>query len=270
MSDAAAHADPRFISIENVDLIYGGQAGDTLALQHLSLQIGRGEFAAIVGPSGCGKSTILKLVSGLRSPSAGGVIVDNREVDGALKIVGMAFQNATLLPWKTTLENVLLPLKIVQPYRANFRRQRDAYVARAKELFRAVGLRDVEDRYPWQLSGGMQQRVSLCRALIHRPALLLLDEPFGALDAMTRQDLWAVLQNLWLQQRFTVLLVTHDLEEAIFLADVVHVITDRPGRIRKTLAVDLPRPRTSDVRYSPAFGEHVRALRDAVAREPAP
>ena len=269
MTDAAiARTDAGFISIEDADLTYGGQTGGTLALQGLTLRVARGEFAAIVGPSGCGKSTILKLVSGLRFPSAGGVIVDSREVDGPLKIVGMAFQNATLLPWKTTLENVLLPMKIVRPYRQRFRQDRDAFVARARELFRTVGLRDVEDRYPWQLSGGMQQRVSLCRALIHRPDLLLLDEPFGALDAMTRQDLWAVLQDLWMEQRFTVVLVTHDLEEAIYLADVVHVISDRPGRIKKSLKVNLPRPRVAEIRYSPAFGDLVRELRDSVVRDP--
>ena len=265
---ATARADASFIALEDVDLAYGGQGDSRLALKGLTLKVGRGEFAAVVGPSGCGKSTILKLVSGLRFPSAGGVIVDHREVDGPLKIVGMAFQNATLLPWKTTLENVLLPMKIVRPYRQRFRKDRDAFVARAKELFRTVGLRDVEDRYPWQLSGGMQQRVSLCRALIHQPELLLLDEPFGALDAMTRQDLWAVLQDLWMKQRFTVVLVTHDLEEAIYLADVVHVISDRPGRIQKSLTVNLPRPRVSEIRYSPAFGELVRELRDAVVRDP--
>src|SRR5262249_31166998 len=159
-----------------------------LALKDCTLAIGRGEFAAIVGPSGCGKSTLLKLVSGLRLPSVGAVAVGGAKVTGPLKIVGMAFQNPTLLPWRSSIANVLLPLEIVEPHRGRFRRERPQFEAQARALFAKVGLGGAEARFPWQLSGGMQQRVSLCRALIHDPALLLLDEPFAALDAFTREE----------------------------------------------------------------------------------
>jgi NitT/TauT family transport system ATP-binding protein len=210
--------------------------------------------------STCGSSAASSL------PSAGGVIVGGREVSGPLKIVGMAFQNPTLLPWRRALSNVLLPLEVVRPYRQRFRRDRAQHVERALALFRKVGLKDVADRFPWQLSGGMQQRVSLCRALIHQPELLLLDEPFGALDAFTREDLWEILQALWQERSFTVVLVTHDLAEAVYLADTVHVVSSRPGRILFSQHIDLPRPRRAEMRYSAAFGELARELRHHVGR----
>ena len=255
-----------FVSVEDASLHYGGTEYGVLALKDASLSIARGEFAAVVGPSGCGKSTLLKLVSGLHRPSVGKVIVNGTEVRQPLKIVGMAFQNPALLPWRTTLQNLLLPLEVVQPHRQRIRRERRRYIDRAKALLEKVGLSGVEDRYPWQLSGGMQQRVTLCRALIHEPEILLLDEPFGALDAFTREELWDTLQSLWLDHRFTVLLVTHDLTEAVYLADSVHVISSRPGRVIYRCDIDLARPRSSELRYTPAFMDYVHDLRSHIAR----
>ncbi|WP_114374867.1 ABC transporter ATP-binding protein [Elioraea thermophila] len=256
-------AELKFVELDNVSLTYGG---GTLAVDKLDLSIARGEFAAVVGPSGCGKSTLMKLVTGLAPASKGNVVVAGREVAGPLKIVGMAFQNPTLLPWRTTLDNVLLPLEIVQPYKATFRRDREKHVARAKALLATVGLKGFEERYPWQLSGGMQQRASLCRALIHEPDLLMLDEPFAALDAFTREELWAVLQDLWLQRRFTCMLVTHDLREAVYLADTVHVMSARPGRVIETKTIDIPRPRTLETTFEPHFVDLVHHLRARIAQ----
>jgi NitT/TauT family transport system ATP-binding protein len=252
---------PPFVDVCDVTLTYGGAASGTLALEHTTLRIGKGEFVAVVGPSGCGKSTLLKLVSGLHLPSQGGVIVDGKEVSAPLSIVGMAFQNPIMLPWRTTLNNVLLPLEIVEPHASQFRVRRADYEAKAKELLSVVGLDGFADHYPWQLSGGMQQRASLCRSLIHEPELLLLDEPFGALDAFTREELWVVLQRLWERHRFTVILVTHDLTESVFLADTVHVSSKRPGRIVASQKVDLPRPR--DI-YAAEFISLVRALKSEI------
>ena len=255
-----------FVSVRDASLCYPGANDGLLALEHLSLEIERGEFAAVVGPSGCGKSTLMKLISGLVLRSAGNVTVDGCEVTRPLKIVGMAFQNAALLPWRTTLENVLLPIEVVRPHRYEFRRARDRFVERARKLLAQVGLAGAEDRYCWELSGGMQQRVSLCRALMHEPQILLLDEPFGALDAFTREELWDTLQALWQERKVTVLLVTHDLPEAVYLADRIHVISSRPGRVIYTTTVDLPRPRTLDSCFTAAFVEHVHDLRDHIRR----
>jgi NitT/TauT family transport system ATP-binding protein len=260
--DAAA-----FVRVEGASLHYRGGEEGVLALKDTDIAIRRGEFAAVVGPSGCGKSTLLKLISGLNRPSAGRVVVDRTEVNKPLKIVGMAFQNPALLPWRTTLENLLLPLQVVEPHRRQFRRERERYVERARALLAKVGLVGAEDRFPWQLSGGMLQRASLCRALIHDPQILLLDEPFGALDAFTREELWDVLQSLWQEQHFTVLLVTHDLAEAVYLADTVHVFSNRPGRVVYRCNVDLPRPRNADMRFTKPFVDHVHDLRAQISRE---
>ena len=252
-----------FVEISNVSLMYPGTgASEMLALDRASLAINKSEFVAVVGPSGCGKSTLLKLVSGLHAPTNGGVIVAGHEVTGPIKIVGMAFQNPIMLPWRTTLNNVLLPLEIVEPHASRFRASRKNYVEKAETLLAAVGLSGFGGSYPWQLSGGMQQRASLCRALIHEPDLLLLDEPFGALDAFTREELWTVLRDLWKAQRFTVILVTHDLTEAVFLADHVHVCSKRPGRIISSRKVDLPHPRD---KYAPEFVSLVRELHNGIA-----
>jgi NitT/TauT family transport system ATP-binding protein len=253
-----------FVEVDHVDLAYDELSGN--AIEDVSLTMQEHDFIAMVGPSGCGKSTFMKLCSGLRPPTRGHVVVDGREVSGPLKIVGMAFQNATLLPWRTTLDNVLLPLEIVQPYRATFKRDKEKYALKAKELLQSVGLEGFEDRFPWELSGGMQQRCSLCRALVHEPKLLLLDEPFAALDAFTREELWCVLRDLWTRHRFTVVLVTHDLREATFLADTVYVMSKRPGKILARRAIDLPRPRDLEVTYGERFAEIVLELREHIGR----
>ena len=217
----------------------------------------------MVGPSGCGKFSLMKLVTGLL-PHSGAIRVAGRTVDGPLKIVGMAFQNPTLLPWRNTLLNTMLLLEIVQPHRRR-RRHRDEYVAMARALLASVGLEGFEDKQPWMLSGGMQQRASLCRALIHASELLMLDEPFAALDASTREELWSVLQDLWLERKFTCILVTHDLREAAYLADVIFVMTARLGRITSVHRMDLPRPRTLDMTFEPKFIEVVHGIRNQIA-----
>ena len=254
-----------FVSLEDVSHAYGGDI-TAPAVEGLSISIQEGEFAAVVGPSGCGKSTLMKLATGLQFPFKGTVRVAGQIVDQPLKIAGMAFQAPTLLPWRTTLENLLLPLEIVQPHRSEMRRKRADYVARAENLLTSVGLRDQGEKFPWELSGGMQQRTSLCRALIHEPQLLMLDEPFGALDAFTREELWCVIRDLHAARKITVCLVTHDLREAIFLADRVFVMSARPGRVLVEKKIDFPRPRDLDVTFTPAFQEIVHELRSHIVR----
>jgi len=255
-----------FVSIKDVHLAYG-KKGRIDALDRLDLEVEYGEFTAVVGPSGCGKSSLMKLVTGLLAPSGGLIEVDGIEVDGPLKIVGMAFQNPTLLPWRKVLSNVMLPFEVVDEHRYKIRVQRGIYEDRARALLSSVGLKGFEDRFPWQLSGGMQQRVSLCRALVHQPALLLLDEPFGALDAFTREELWDVLQDLWMAQKFTTILVTHDLREAVYLADKVHVMSRRPGHIVASYNVPIARPRRTETEFEPAFVEIVHSLREMIKTE---
>jgi NitT/TauT family transport system ATP-binding protein len=254
-----------FVDIDGVTLKYRGASGDVLALQDTSLKVRRGEFAAVVGPSGCGKSTLMRLVTGLHRPTAGKVRIDGKEVTGPVKIAGMAFQNSNLLPWRKVIDNVLLPLEIVQPHRSQFRSRKTEFRAQAEQLLGTVGLKGFSDRYPWELSGGMQQRVSLCRSLIHQPALLMLDEPFAALDAFTREELWCVLRDLWEKLRFTVVLVTHDLREAAFLADTIYVMSARPGRIVLKKDVTFPRPRDLQVTYDKEFADIVHELRAKIA-----
>jgi NitT/TauT family transport system ATP-binding protein len=253
-----------FVRVEHVDLAYDEASGN--AIEDVSVSMREHEFIAMVGPSGCGKSTFMKLCSGLKAPTKGHVVVAGREVSGPLKIVGMAFQHANLLPWRTTLENVLLPLEIVEPYRSSFREKKAEYTEKAKLLLRSVGLDGYESKFPWELSGGMQQRTSICRALVHEPQLLLLDEPFASLDAFTREELWCVLRDLWTRSPFTVVLVTHDLREATFLADTVYVMSKRPGRILARREIDLPRPRDLEVTYSDRFAEIVLELRQHIGR----
>lgn len=253
------------VDIGDITLNYRGASGDVLALQNTTLRIARGEFAAVVGPSGCGKSSLMRLVTGLVRPTAGDITVFGDRVRGPLKIAGMAFQNPNLLPWRKVIDNVLLPLEIVEPHRRRFRAEKDKYRAQGEALLKTVGLAGFGNRFPWELSGGMQQRVSLCRSLIHQPALLMLDEPFAALDAFTREELWCVLRDLWQELRFTVILVTHDLREATFLADTIHVMSARPGRVVMTKAIDFPRPRDLDICYQPAFTDIVHELRAKIA-----
>jgi NitT/TauT family transport system ATP-binding protein len=256
----AQRASHPMVEIDHVSLRYGGKNG-TLAVEDLSVEIADGEFIAVVGPSGCGKSTLMKLVSGLWPATTGNVIVNGREVTSPISIVGMAFQNPTLLPWRTILDNVMLPLEIVQPHRGRLRTNRALYEASARSLLETVGLEGFEDKRPWELSGGMQQRAQLCRALIHQPRLLLLDEPFGALDAFTREELWSVLQDLWIASRPTVVFVTHDLREAAYLADRILVMSARPGKVLLDRRVPFPRPRTDATAFLPEFTELVQDLR---------
>jgi NitT/TauT family transport system ATP-binding protein len=253
-------AERPFVEIDRVWMRYGGSGG-TLALRDTTLSVDREEFVAVVGPSGCGKSTLMRLVTGLWPASSGSVLVAGREVDGPLSIAGMAFQNPTLLPWRSIMNNVMLPLEVVWPHSRRLRRERAKYEEQCYELLELVGLKGFEKKSPWQLSGGMQQRASLCRALIHQPQLLMLDEPFASLDVFTREDLWSVMQNLWMARRPTVILVTHDLREAAFLADRILVMTSRPGRIMVERKVELPRPRTIDMTYTAAFQNLVQELR---------
>ncbi|MCK8782849.1 ABC transporter ATP-binding protein [Roseomonas sp. NAR14] len=260
-----------FAEIRDVAMRYGGVEG-TLALRGTTMMVEKGEFIAVVGPSGCGKSTLMRLVTGLWPATEGSVIVAGREVDRPLSIAGMGFQNPTMLPWRTILQNVMLPLEVVEPHRRRLRAERAAYEAKARALLASVGLAGFEKRYPWQLSGGMQQRASLCRALIHDPQLLMLDEPFGALDIFTREDLWSVLQDVWIERRPTVILVTHDLREAVYLADRVLVMSSRPGRIIAEQVVPFGRPRRLEDTYAPAFTDLVHTLRNQIdeARKAAP
>lgn len=255
------------VDISDVDIVYGGTDEGVTALKGATFSVPKGGFAAVVGPSGCGKSSLMRLVTGLMPPTRGSVRVSGAEVDGPLKIAGMAFQNPTLLPWRNTLQNVMLPLEIVQPHRSRLRSHRKEYVDKAMALLESVGLADFADKAPYELSGGMQQRASLCRALMHEPTLLMLDEPFAALDAFTREELWGVLQELWMERRFTVILVTHDLREATYLSERIHVMSARPGRIVATRDIDMPFPRTLEDTFTPAFVDIVHELRDHISRE---
>jgi NitT/TauT family transport system ATP-binding protein len=256
-----------FVEVRDVALRYAPQGADegTLAVEGLSLAVQRGEFVAVVGPSGCGKSSLMKLATGLTFPTAGEIRVAGDAVRGPVSVAGMAFQNPVMLPWRLTIDNVLLPLEVVEPHRRQIRRRRAEYRARAEALLASVGLEGQGGKYPWQLSGGMQQRASLCRALIHEPQLLMLDEPFGALDAFTREELWQVIRDLHAEKGFTTILVTHDLREAVFLADRILVMSARPGRIIVERAVELPRPRPIEVQYETAFTDLVHELRTHIA-----
>ena len=236
-----------FVDFQNVWLAYNDEllAQNHFAVEDINLQVKQGEFIAIVGPSGCGKSTFMKLTTGLKRPSKGQIFVDGQPVTGPLKISGMAFQAPSLLPWRTTLDNVLLPLEIVEPFRTQFKQRKEEFSERARKLLRTVGLGGYEDKFPWQLSGGMQQRVTIARALAAEPRILLMDEPFSSVDALTRLELHALILDLWTRHRFTAVLVTHDVDEAVFLADRIVVLSSRPSKVSKVIETGLPRPRDS-------------------------
>jgi NitT/TauT family transport system ATP-binding protein len=263
-TEAHPHSD-YFVELEEVTLSYGRDDKKIHALALTNLRLKQGDFVALVGPSGCGKSTILKLVTGLINASSGYVYVAGRQVGAEPVRVGMAFQNPTMLPWLTVRENVMLPLKIVPPFRQDYRAKRKTeFRDRADALLKEVGLANFGDKRPWQLSGGMLQRASLCRALVHEPQLLMLDEPFGALDQFTREELWAIMQELWIKLRPTVLLVTHDLKEAGYLANRICVMRARPGQIIDDAEVSFPRPRTIEMSYTPAFVTMTQRLRELI------
>jgi NitT/TauT family transport system ATP-binding protein len=263
MSNPAPTPDAPFVDFDQVWLAYNDDllAKNIFAVEDINLQVQRGEFIAIVGPSGCGKSTFMKLTTGLKMPSMGKIRIDGQPVTGPLKISGMAFQAPSLLPWRTTLDNVLLPLEIVEPFRHQFKDRRKEFEERALKLLESVGLGGMGKKFPWELSGGMQQRASICRALIHEPKMLLLDEPFGALDAFTREELWCTLRDLWEAQRFNVILVTHDLRESVFLADTVYCMSKSPGRFVVKREIEIPRTRELDVTYTKGFTDIVHELR---------
>lgn len=255
------------IELQDASVVFGSGDKAVTALSPTTLRMERGDFLALVGPSGCGKSTILRLVSNLIQPSSGNVLLGGREVTAKELRIGMAFQNPTMLPWLTIEKNVMLPLKIVDPFKRTFQQDKTgAYRDRVHTLLAQVGLKDFAGHFPWQLSGGMLQRANLCRALIHDPDLLLLDEPFGALDQFTREELWQILQDLYLDRKPTVLLVTHDLREAGFLARRICVMSARPGRIIADKAVTSAQPRDISVIYSPDFVEMTQELRELIAQ----
>lgn len=263
---AGVHLRPA-LELQDASVVFGN--GDTAitALSPTNLRMERGDFLALVGPSGCGKSTILKLVSNLIQPSSGLVLVGGKEAKAKELRIGMAFQNPTMLPWLTIEQNVLMPLKIVAPFKHTYRQdKKGAFRERVHALLAQVGLKDFANHYPWQLSGGMLQRSNLCRALVHEPDLLLLDEPFGALDQFTREELWQIMQTLYLDRKPTVLLVTHDLREAGYLANRICVMSARPGRIISDEPVNIPQPRDIGMIYSPEFVEMTQGLRELIAQ----
>ena len=242
-----------FISVENVSKRYQTRSGASVsALEHVRLEVHADEFLTIVGPSGCGKSTLLKLLGGLLAPTGGAIHARG------IPLRGPSFQSPVLLPWRSVLDNVLFPIEILRRPRADYR-------AEAERLIALVGLSGFERSVPRELSGGMQQRVSICRALIHDPPLLLMDEPFGALDAMTREEMGLELLRVWSERRKTVVFVTHSIPEAILLADRVAVMTPRPGRIVDVLPIDLPRPRSIKMEFSQEFQKYAEAIRAAIA-----
>jgi len=251
--DATAKAN-EIIGLDGVSLTYRSKSAEVQALDNVSLAATAREFVALLGPSGCGKSTLLKLIAGLIPASSGVIRVNGMPINGPTPSIGIVFQSPLLMAWRTVLQNVLLQIEIRDLPAADYRMA-------ARELIRLVGLDGFEDALPHQLSGGMQQRVGLCRALIHDPDLLIMDEPFGALDAMTRELMNAELQRIWIERRKTVLFITHSISEAVFLADRVLVMSPRPGRIVGEIMVDLPRPRTVATTELPAFVQLTREVR---------
>ena len=245
------------IRLDGVAKTYRTQDGEVESLRPLTFAIGEGEFMAIVGPSGCGKSTLLKMVAGLLPSSNGRILLNGREVNGPPDDVGIVFQSPVLLAWRSVLANVMLQIEMRHL-------RRDQYLPKAHALLRMAGLQEFERKLPWQLSGGMQQRASICRALVHDPAVLLMDEPFGALDAFTRDEMNLLLQRLWSEAKKTIVFVTHNISEAIFLADRVVVMTARPGRLSRIFDIELPRPRTVEMTFQPDFIELIQEIKQTV------
>ena len=242
------------IDYYKVQKIYNSGNDEVIALEEVSFAVGEGEFITVVGRSGCGKTTLLKLTAGLLAPTAGTVHVAQTAVRGPLTNVGIVFQSPVLLAWRKAIDNVLLQIEARKLRIADYR-------ARALELLSLTGLRGFEDKYPNELSGGMQQRVSISRALIHDPPLLLMDEPFGALDAITRDEMNLELLRIWREAKKTVLFITHSIAEGVFLGDRVIVMTPRPGKVSEIVNLDLPRPRTTALRDDPKFISYVKHIR---------
>ena len=249
----ASAASP-LIAISGVSKTYRTRGGIVPSLRPLDFTIGEGEFFVVVGPSGCGKSTLLKMIAGLLPPSEGTITVQGRPITGPHRDVGVVFQSPLLLPWRTVLRNVTMPAEVK-------RLPHGPAITRARELLRMVGLEGFESKLPFQLSGGMQQRAAICRALVHDPRIILMDEPFGALDAMTREHMNLELQRIQRTTGKTVMLITHSIPEAVFLGDRVLVMSERPGGIAAIYDVNLPRPRTPDTMGDPVFLETARKIR---------
>jgi NitT/TauT family transport system ATP-binding protein len=254
---------PESIRVERLCKVYRSRdRTEVEALREVSFSVSRGEFVSIVGQSGCGKSTLLKILAGLLSKTSGAILIEGREVDGPRRDIGLMFQKPLLLEWRRVLENVLLPVEI-------YRLDRKEYEKKARRLLDTAGLADFVRKYPFELSGGMQQRVALCRALVAEPSLLLMDEPFGALDTLTRQKMGFELLRLWEEWKSTVLFVTHDVDEAVMLSDKVLVMSSRPGRILSAFTVDLPRPRRIFVKDSSEFIHFSSRIRHCLWEEAA-
>ena len=247
------------LQVDGLEMEYDQQGGPLVVLADVSFEVGEGEFLALVGPSGFGKTTLLHLLAGLETPAAGRVKLAGREVDCPCREVGMVFQEPTLMEWRTVEGNIMLPLEVIGV-------GREIAKQKARELIDLVGLSGFEGSYPAQLSGGMAQRVALARALVHDPRVLLLDEPFGSLDALTRERMWQELLRIWRARQKTVVMVTHSVPEAVLLSDRVLVIGPRPASILAELEIDLPRPRTQEVRESARFMELTHLVREAVHR----
>jgi NitT/TauT family transport system ATP-binding protein len=245
---------PPLISVKEVSRTFTSGAKAVHALESVSCEIQTGSFVSILGPSGCGKSTLLKIISGLIPATSGKIMINGAAVSGPVENVGMVFQSPILLKWRSVLANVLLPVEFAKL-------NTTSHTEKARSLIKLVGLEGFEEMLPHQLSGGMQQRVSLCRALVTDPQLLLMDEPFGALDAMTRDELDIELLRIWEERKKTVLFVTHSIQEAVFLSDIVFVMSARPGKLLQTLAIELPRPRTMEMMATPKFGEYMLSIR---------
>ncbi|PVB63182.1 ABC transporter ATP-binding protein [Labrenzia sp. 011] len=243
------------ISIRNVGMDFARRGSVVTALEDVNLEIPAGTFCSVLGPSGCGKSTLLSLVAGLASPTRGTIALDGNPLTGPFHDVGIVFQSDVLLPWLTVLENVVLPAKVKK---LNMEQARTT----GRQLLRDVGLHDFCNHYPGELSGGMRQRASICRALLAKPSVLLMDEPFGALDALTREKMQQDLNRIWAEDTKTVLFITHDIEEAVSMADQVIVMSPRPGRVLRRYSIDLPQPRTPAVRRDPFFEETVDDIRN--------
>ena len=259
------------IDLSRVGMTYQAVSGPVEALAGISLSVGAGEFVSLVGPSGCGKSTLLRIVAGLRPATEGTVTVEGRQITRPIADIGMVFQAPVLLKWRTILDNILLPAELAG-------KEKRAYLARAQELLEMAGLHGFADKLPRELSGGMQQRASLCRALLLDPPILLMDEPFGALDAMTRDEMNLELLRIWGEGRLdqhaagrkTIVFVTHSIPEAVFLADRVVVMTPRPGRVAGIHTVDIARPRTVQARALPAFGNLTLQIYQELTAAPGP
>jgi NitT/TauT family transport system ATP-binding protein len=241
------------LTISNLSAVFQNENGGLQALENISFDVHPREFVCVLGPSGSGKTTLLRILAGLIPPTSGSFTFGHGEQPS----IGMVFQQANLMPWRTVTENIRLPLEV--------KNTDDATASqKTREMIELVGLQGFEDSLPRDLSGGMAQRVAIARALIHDPDLLLLDEPFASLDAMTRERMWTELSRIWQARQKTVIMVTHSINESLFLADRVLVLTQRPGKIKMDVKVDLPRPRKDDIRYTPHFGKLARKLREAI------